>query len=252
MAFRSGSLVAGTSVELFSGFAPEQTTVEALAALQQERIESVLANRAPDLSNRIVQFDLPGTRSITAVYGIRDGQRSFRDSDTPASAAESQAMATAAGIIDQFQVEQQLGGESAGSAPPLAFYTTRIVTFAEADAASDYIADSVARLTEGGATNLTPVSAVAAAGEEVSAYTYTHQRDDGVQLNDYRIYARTGSTVFTFPINSTRQVDQAAIVAVAALQASCLAGTASCEAAFAVPPRPAPMTATSRRVGWSR
>jgi hypothetical protein len=76
----------------------------------------------------------------------------------------------------------------------------------------------------------------APAGKEVSAYTYTHQRDDGVQLNDYRIYARTGSSVFTMAINTTRQVDRAAMEAVAALHASCLAGSASCAVSFAVPP----------------
>ena len=236
MAFRTGTLLAGVSVEFFTGFAPEQATVEALAARQEERIDSVLADGGPGLSSRMVYFDVPGTQSITAVYGIRDGQRVFRDSDTVSSAAESQATATAAGIVDQFQIEQQLGGEAGGSEAPLAFYTSRIVTFAASDAASAYIADSVARLTEGGSTNLTPVAAPTAAGEEVSAYTYTHQRDDGVQFNDYRIYARTGSTVFSIAINSTGQVDRAAMDAVAALQASCLAETASCAAGFAVPP----------------
>lgn len=234
--FRAGSVVAGISVEFFTGFAPAQETAEALAVLQRQRIDAVLTRGAPDLSGRILYFDVPGVQWASAMYGIRDGQRVFRDSDTRSSAAESQATATAAGIVDQFQVEQQLAGDPGGSASPLAFYTARIVTFADAGTASTYISDSVARLSEGGAENLTPVSVIAAAGEEVAAYTYTHQRDDGVGLNDYRIYARTGSTVFSFAINSTGQIDPAAMDAVASLQASCLAGTASCAAGFAVPP----------------
>ena len=195
--FRAGLVVAGVSAEFFTGFAPEQETVEELAVRYQERIDAVLDGGAPDLSGRIVYFDAPGVQWTTAMYSVRDGRRLFRDSDTPSSAAESQATATAAGIVDQFQVEQQLGGEPGASAPPLAFYTARIVTFADAGTASRYISDSVARLTEAGASDLTPVSGTATAGEEVFAYTYTHQRDDGVLFNDYRFYARTGSTVFS-------------------------------------------------------
>lgn len=240
IAFRIGSLVAGVSVEFFTGFAPEQATVEALAMLQQERIDATVAEGGPGLSSRMVLFDVPGTQALTAAYGIRDGQRAFRDTDTASSAADSQATATTAGIIDQFQVEQGLGGDLSGAQPPLAFYTNRVVTFAAPDAASAYVADSVARLTEGNATDLAPATAPPVPGDEVSAYTYRHSRDDGVEFNDYRIYARLGSTVFTIAINSTSQIDLATVDAVAALQSSCIAGTASCSTGFAVPPTLAP------------
>ena len=133
LAFRAGTIVSGVSVEFFTGFAPEREMVEALAASQHERIESVLAEGGPGLAGRIVHFDVPGIRPSTAVYGIRAGQRSYRDSDTAVSATESQATATAAGIVDQFQIEQQLAGEPGGASPPFAFYSARIVTFTGAD-----------------------------------------------------------------------------------------------------------------------
>ena len=149
--FRSGSLIAGVSAERFAGLPIEPALVEALATRQQARIAEVRATGGPGLSQRTLRLVMPGENAIWDFYEVRAGQpvRQF-DEGSDAFATRTSNVA-AAGIKDEYRLEQQFVGSLGSSQGPLAFYSARLAAFSDANAASVYLQQAGDRLRQGNA-----------------------------------------------------------------------------------------------------
>jgi hypothetical protein len=232
--FRTGQLVAGVSHEDYLAV-PEQAAVEALADSEAARIEEVIAGHAPGLSGRILRLEVPGANSITDHYSIVGGVPVRRYDETTEEFGQRRNAPAETGMVDQYLIEQQVLGTLGTSQPPLAYYPVGLTRFLDEGAAAEFIDSAPDRLAGGGREDLSEVEAPEL-GDQSAAFTYRHTRGDGVAFDDYRVYARVGSEVFSMAFNTTEELDPAAIDALAAIQVACLEGATCLE------PAPIPST----------
>lgn len=223
--FRIQDLVTGVSVEDYVE-TPRQALVEALAERQAARVEDILGGDGPGLSQQIVRLRVPGENAISDGYAIVDAEPLRAFDETAAAFDARRATPAGSGMVDQYLLEQQVLGTLSSSERPLAFYVMHLTRFVDEDGASAYLRGAADRLAQGGREDVKEVPGAPDLGDGTAAFTYRHTRPDGVTFDDYRIYVRNGSDVFSMAFNTTEALEPAGVDGLAALQLACLEGTA--------------------------
>lgn len=213
---------------MYDGEPVEQEQVEALAERQAERIEAVLDDGAPGLSTRIVRLNIPGENMVEDAYTVRDGEALRRANETLTAFETAQEIADDAEMIDQYRFEQLVLGDLTTSETPMSFYSGRLTTLPDEDAASDYMAAVIDRLGESGVEELEAAEDVPSLGDEAAAFTYQYTRSDGNDFNVYRLYMRVGDVVVNFGLATTEEPDIEDMNELAELQVACLTGEEDC------------------------
>ncbi len=223
--FRSDQLIAGVSVESYSGPPSASPVVEALAAAQLVRIQEALATGGPGMSNQVLRLQTPGANSIWDRYNVLSGQPNRLYDQTAEEATSDRALFKQWRIVDEYQSEQQIVGEANSSVRPLVFYGMRLILFADVDAASAFLATTADRLrAQSNRQNLQVVEDVPEIADQVAGFTSQITREDGVQFQNYRLYVRSGDMVVMIALTTTEELDQGSVNELAGQQIACLQG----------------------------
>lgn len=218
--FRSGALIAGVSVENFTGDPPTVEETERLARRLLERIDEIRAGGGPGLGSRAVRFTIPAWAQSwdTDAYNVIDGEglRQFGESD--ASLAEYQARVDADQMTDYYLVAQPLNRLTDGA---YGTYLNLVRLFETPEAASAFLHDANNRLERNGYLDLTSVDTAPAYGDESIAVTYRRQIG-GRAIQGYRITMRLGTTIASVDLSGVESPPAELVESLMTTQQMCL------------------------------
>jgi hypothetical protein len=231
--FRTEALVAGISIENFTGDPPTVEEAERLSRQLLSRIDMVRAGNGPDLGSRAVRLSVPAwAQSWDAdAYNImnREGLRRYGESEE--SLVQYQAGIEADQVLDYYFIAQQLNRLTDGD---YRSYFSGIRRFATPDAAATFLGDLNNRLERNNFTNITIDESVPTFGDTSTAITYQRQLG-GQAIQGARITMQLGDLLASVELTGPEAPPMALLEQLMTVQLNCLT-TDSCPISVPLPP----------------
>lgn len=241
LAFQTGNLTAGVTIEDFTNNPPDVALAESLAAKLQTRIGDV-RRRGDGLGSEILRLATTGPSSTLDGYIRRDGVTIPFANETAASFAARDAGYD--GATDVYDVQQRLpAGTAPGSSPP--YYVVWLYRFPNPTAAATWFQTLPPALAAkpGQYVDLSPVAGARAFGDESVTLGYGYRASETITTRGFMVLTRVGRDVARIQLDARSPVPPTAVETVAAAQVACLhAGV--CPSTAPVPAALIPSTAT--------
>lgn len=214
LTFRQGALIGDVAVTSFiAGDDPTPDELAPLAEALSARMDEVMTQGAPGISNQVVRFDGYADEDR---YLLLDGHYVPAPGDPAAPIAQLEQRMADRGISDVYTREQFLGETS--------YLTARVVQFVSPAAADAFMAEPPARVAAVASpefTNVAELEGVSGA-DDTRAFTYLFPMVDP-PFQGTVVARQVGDRVTLVAVDDRGLVDLSAVLELADAAAACLA-----------------------------
>ncbi len=234
LTFRIDNIVAGVTVNDFTGEEPDIDELADLGELVRERVEAALSGEAPGLFNQILRIDAGdgATTQYTSQYYQLIDSETLRFFDEPAGAAEQRAdFLTENDVESSYQYEGYFLPEDVSDPNESLAVVNRVYAFASEDDAAAFVQTAADDLVE----NPDPYASVEALDDlpefdgEVSGVAYDFPITDDLIAPGFRYWIQVGANVVSVQADIVDGVDEDGVLALAEAQIACVEQDAPCE-----------------------